>query len=72
MPENAAQESHRRRLIDVIRAGMTRTTGRRYERLNLDALDLAELMDLQRFLRDVDAENRTAIQRAQLVPWRKP
>ncbi|MCE9635529.1 MAG: hypothetical protein K8T90_07480 [Planctomycetes bacterium] len=72
MPENAAQESHRRRLIDVIRVEMTRTTGRRYERLNLDALDLAGLMDLQRFLRDVDAEHRTAIQRAQFVPWRKP
>ena len=72
MPENASQESHRRRLIDVIRAEMTRVSGRRYERLNLDALDLAGLMDLQRFLRDVEAEHRAALQRGQLVPWRKP
>ncbi len=67
-----AGEYDRRRLIEWLRAEMARATGRRYDRLNLDALDMESLRELQRLLRDLDGEHRAAIQRARLCPWRTP
>lgn len=67
-----AGEYDRRRLIEWLRAEMARATGRRYDRLNLDALDMESLRELQRLLRDLDAERRMAVQRARMMPWRMP
>jgi len=41
-----------------------------YDRLDLDALDPVSLRELQRLLRDLDAEHRMAVQRARICPWR--
>ena len=59
----------RRRLAEWLRADMARATGRAY-RIDLDRLDTESLRELQRLLRDLDAERRMAVQRARLTPWR--
>jgi len=51
---------------------MARSAGRAYPRLGLDALDMDSLRELQRLLRDLDAERRMAVQRARITPWRMP
>jgi hypothetical protein len=38
--------------------------------IDLEALDLKSLRELQHLLRDLDAEVRMAVQRAHLYPWR--
>ena len=60
------------RLIQWLRAEMARAAGRAYPRLDLDALDMEGLRELQRLLRDLDAERRMAVQRARMTPWRMP
>ena len=50
---------------------MTRQAGRRYL-IDLEALDLKSLRELQRLLRDLDTEARMAAQRARMFPWRNP
>ena len=65
-----AGEHDKRRLVEWLRAEIQRQTGRRYDRLDLDALDPTSLRELQRLLRDLDAEQRMAVQRARLTPWR--
>lgn len=67
-----AGEYDKRRLVQWLKAEITRQTGRRYDRLDLEALDLDSLRDLQRLLRDLDAELRMAVQRARIFPWRTP
>ena len=67
-----AGEYDKRRLIQWLRAEMARAAGRAYPRLDLDALDMDSLRELQRLLRDLDAERRMAVQRARLTPWRLP
>jgi hypothetical protein len=67
-----AGEHDKRCLIQWLRAEMARAAGRRYDRLNLDALDVESLRELQRLLRDLDAERRMAVQRARMMPWRMP
>jgi hypothetical protein len=59
----------KRRLVEWLRADLARATGRRY-RIDLDALDVESLRELQRLLRDLDAEQQAAVQRARLTPWR--
>jgi hypothetical protein len=59
----------KRRLVEWLRAEMTRQAGRRYL-IDLEALDLKSLRELQRLLRDLDAEARMAAQRARMFPWR--
>ncbi|HHH30182.1 MAG TPA: hypothetical protein ENK57_17830 [Polyangiaceae bacterium] len=66
-----AGEHDKRRLVEWLRAEMTRQAGRRYL-IDLDSLDLESLRELQRLLRDLDAERRAAVQRARLTPWRLP
>ena len=44
-------------------------TGRAY-RIDLKALDLASLRELQRLLSDLEDERHRAVQRARLNPWR--
>jgi len=61
----------KRRRVDWLRAEMTRQAGRRYL-IDLEALDLKSLRELQRLLRDLDAEARMAAQRARMFPWRTP
>ena len=51
---------------------MARAAGRAYPRLDLEALDLDSLRELQRLLRDLDGERRMAVQRARMMPWRMP
>ena len=63
-----ADDHDKRRLIQVLRAEMTRSTGRAY-RIDLEALDVASLRELQRLLRDLADERRMAVQRARLMPW---
>ena len=65
-----AAEYDKRRLVEWLRAEIQRQTGRRYDRLDLDALDVESLRELQRLLRDLDAERRMAVQRARMMPWR--
>ena len=67
-----AGENDKRRLVEWLRAEIQRQTGRRYDRLDLDALDPESLRELQRLLRDLDAEQRMAVQRARICPWRTP
>lgn len=67
-----ADHHDKRRLVEWLRAEIQRQTGRRYDRLDLDALDPASLRKLLRLLRDIDAEHRMAVQRARLCPWRTP
>lgn len=64
-----AVDYEKRRLIQWLRAEMTRAAGRTYTRIDLEALDMDSLHDLQRLLRDLDAERRMAVQRARLRPW---
>jgi len=67
-----AADYDKRSLIQWLRAEMARAAGRAYPRLDLDALDLDSLRELQRLLRDLDAERRMAVQRARMMPWRMP
>jgi len=60
----------KQQLIRWLRAEMSRQTGRAHERLDLEAMSVEGLRDLQRLLRDLDAERRLAAQRARLTPWR--
>jgi hypothetical protein len=62
-------EGERRQLIAAIRGEISRATGRSYQ-IDLDAMDVNSLRDLLRLLRDLDAERRTAVQRARTLPWR--
>ncbi len=54
-----------------LRAEIQRQTGRRYDRLDLQALDPESLRELQRLLRDLDHEKQMAVQPARLQPWRR-
>jgi len=67
-----AGDYDKRRLADGLRAEMARASGGRRYFIDLDALDLKSLRELQRLLRDLDAERRMAVQRARLNPWRLP
>ncbi|MCK9521441.1 MAG: hypothetical protein M0R76_00145 [Proteobacteria bacterium] len=67
-----AGDYDKRRLVEWLRAEIQRQTGRRYDRLDLDSLDTVSLRELQRLLRDLDAEQRMAVQRARICPWRTP
>lgn len=60
----------KRQLIQWLRAEINRQSGRRYEKINLEAMEVEGLRDLQRLLRDLDAEKRMAVQRARMTPWR--
>ena len=66
-----AGEHEKRRLVDWLRAKMNRQAGRRYL-IDLESLDIKSLRELQRLLRDLDAEQRMAAQRARMWPWRTP
>jgi hypothetical protein len=59
----------KRRLVEWLRAELARATGRRY-RIEVAALDVESLRELQRLLRDLDHEKRAAVNRARLMPWR--
>jgi hypothetical protein len=61
-------EHEKRRLVEWLRAELARATGRRY-RIDLDALDVQSLRELQRLLRDLDHERQAAVNRARLMPW---
>lgn len=63
-------EHEKRRLVEWLRAELARTTGRRY-RIDVDALDVESLRELQRLLRDLDHEKRAAVNRVRLTPWRR-
>lgn len=62
----------KRQLIQWLRAEIHRQAGRRYEKIDLEAMEVEGLRDLQRLLRDLDAEKRMAVQRARMTPWRTP
>jgi hypothetical protein len=51
---------------------MFRLTGRTYPRIDLAKLDVEELRDMLRFIRDAEAEGASRARRAQLQPWRRP
>ena len=67
-----AEEHEKRRLIQRLRAEMVQATGRRYEGLDLDAMDAGSLRELARLLRDLDGERRADAERARMNPWRTP
>lgn len=56
-------------LIRWLEAEMARATGRSY-RIDLGALDVGSLRELQRLLRDVQADRNAAVQRARVEGWR--
>jgi hypothetical protein len=60
----------KQQLIRWLRAEMSRQTGRTYDRIDLEAMSVEGLRDLQRLLRDLDAERRMAVQRVRMFPWR--
>lgn len=60
----------RRDLLRWIRADIARTTGRSY-RIDLEALPVESLREVQRLLRDLDGDRRAAIERARREPWRR-
>jgi hypothetical protein len=60
----------KRQLIAWLQGELRRTTGRQY-RIDLEALDVESLRELQRALRDLDSEKRTAANRARLMPWKR-
>ena len=66
-----AGEYEKSRLIEWLRAEMTRQVGRRYL-IDLEKLDTKSLRELQRLLRDLEAEQRTVAKRARMFPWRTP
>ena len=66
-----AGEHEKRRLVEWLRAEINRQAGRRYQ-VDLEALDIKSLRELQRLLRDLDDEKRMAAQRARIYPWRTP
>ena len=63
-------DAHCRDLIRQLQAMIART-GRRYQ-IDLEALDLPSLRDLQRLLRDLEDDRRRAVQQARLFPWKSP
>lgn len=65
----APEDGIKRDLVRWLRAEMARATGRSY-RMDLEALDVESLREIQRLLRDVDGDKRQAVQRARLTPWR--
>ena len=66
MPANHARHS----LIRRLRAQIART-GRNY-RIDLEALDLDSLRDLERLLRDLEYDRRRDVEQARIFPWRCP
>ncbi|PIE65598.1 MAG: hypothetical protein CSA24_02450 [Deltaproteobacteria bacterium] len=66
------RDYEKQQLIQWLRAEMSRAAGRAYPRLGLNAIDKDSLRELQRLLRDLDAERRMAVQRARMMPWREP
>lgn len=65
MVSSAGHETQR--LVEWLRAELSRATGRRY-RIDLAALDVESLRELQRLLRDLDHEKHAAASRARLMP----
>jgi hypothetical protein len=63
--------NHKPQLIRWLQAELSRLTGRRYQ-IDLEALDVQSLRELQRLLRDLDYEKRVAANRARIMPWRRP
>lgn len=64
MPVNTQQ------MARAIRAEMRRATSRDYK-IQLEALDAESLREMQRFLRDIEHEKLTAVNRARTQPWRR-
>ena len=62
--------AHHRDLIRQLQAMIT-CTGRRYQ-IDLEALDMASLRELQRLLRDLEDDRRRAVQQARIFPWKCP
>ena len=60
----------RRSLIIRIRAHIARTAGRTYT-IDLEALDLDSLRDMERLLRDLDYDRRRDVEQARIFPWRR-
>ncbi len=65
-----ADDPQRQRLARAVEGDIARATGRRYQ-IDLAALDERSLRELQRLLRDLDAEQRAAVQRARVFPWQR-
>ena len=65
-------EYEKGQILAHVRGHLARVTGRRYQDLDvaLEAMSLEALRDLQRLLRDLEAEQRMAVHRARLTPWR--
>ena len=59
----------RERTIAWLRAEIARATGRRYQ-LDLDAMGVEALRELQRLIRDLEAERVREVRRARMEPWR--
>ena len=57
----------RHRLIRRLRAQIART-GRNY-RIDLEALDLDSLRDLERLLRDLEYDRRRDVEKARIFPF---
>jgi len=61
-------EARKRHLIAVLEGEIARSTGRRNQ-LALSALDERSLHELQRLLRDLEADKQSALRRARIFPW---
>lgn len=63
-----ANDHRRKRLVEMVGREIARATGRRYQ-IDLAALDERSLRELQRLLRDLEAERQAAVRRARRFPW---
>ena len=58
------------RLTRQLIAEIRQMTGRIYG-VDFDKLDEQEIKELIRLLRDIEAEHRTRLNRARIMPWRR-
>jgi hypothetical protein len=64
-------EHEKGHLVQALTAAMHRASGGHRYRLHLEELDVDNLRELLRFVRDVDNERCYAVTRARINPWRR-
>jgi hypothetical protein len=63
-------EIMKERVIRELVANIRQKTGRVYQ-INFDKLELAEIQEVIRLIRDIDYENLVRLNRARIMPWRR-
>lgn len=58
------------RVIRELVANIRQKTGRHYQ-IKFDKLELEEIQEVIRLIRDIDHENLVRLNRARIMPWRR-